>query len=99
MASGAMETLLDHVCQLASLPTRNETSSELLHRFVTYQDELAFNTLVQKYGRLVISVARQILCHEQDAEDAFQATFLILSRRAESIRNAESIASWLYGVA
>jgi RNA polymerase sigma factor (sigma-70 family) len=78
---------------------RTLTDSQLLERFVGARDELAFAELVQRHGRLVRSVCRQVLRHEHDAEDAFQATFLILARKAGSIHRREAVVSWLYGVA
>ncbi len=67
--------------------------------FTATQDELAFAELVARHGPLVLRVCRRVLHHEQDAEDAFQATFLILARCHGSIRKCESLTSWLYGVA
>jgi RNA polymerase sigma factor (sigma-70 family) len=75
------------------------TDAELLQRFVTLRDEAAFAALLRRHGRLVLAVCRRVLAHEQDAEDAFQATFLTLVRRAGSIRRTEAIGSWLYRVA
>ncbi len=72
---------------------------ELLGRFVTHRDEGAFSALVQRYGRLVWGVCRRFLHTQQDAEDAFQAVFLVLARKAGSIRKGEAVGSWLYGVA
>jgi RNA polymerase sigma factor (sigma-70 family) len=71
----------------------------LLEHFAVGQDAGAFSALVQRFGPLVLSVCRRVLHHEQDAEDAFQATFLVLARKAGSIRKRESVGSWLYGVA
>jgi RNA polymerase sigma factor (sigma-70 family) len=71
----------------------------LLERFTTRRDEEAFAVLVQRYGPMVLGVCRRALNHEQDAEDAFQATFLVLARNAGSVRKQESVGSWLYGVA
>jgi hypothetical protein len=58
---------------------------ELLERFVTWRDEAAFELLVWRHGSMVLSLCRRLLRHEQDAEDAFQATFLTLVRKAGSI--------------
>ena len=61
--------------------------------------ELAFSTLVERHGAMVWHVCRQVLGDSHDAQDAFQATFLVLLSRARSIRRRDSLASWLFGVA
>jgi RNA polymerase sigma factor (sigma-70 family) len=73
--------------------------SQLLGRYVANRDEAAFEVLVWRHGAMVYSLCRRLLRHEQDAEDAFQASFLALARKAASVRNGESLASWLYKVA
>src|SRR5262249_2790194 len=72
---------------------------QLLDRFVSNREETAFTALVQRHGPLVLGVCRRVFRHEHDAEDAFQATFLVLARKAASINKRASVGSWLYQVA
>ena len=72
---------------------------ELLERFLSRRDESAFTFLVRRHGPMVLGVCRRILGDPHEAEDVFQATFLVLVRRTRSIRRKESVGSWLYGVA
>ncbi len=72
---------------------------QLLERFATRRDELAFTALVERHGPMVQRVCRAALGDHHDAQDAVQATFLVLARSAGSIRRGDSLASWLYGVA
>jgi RNA polymerase sigma factor (sigma-70 family) len=77
------------------------SDGELLDLFTDRRDEtaeMAFATLVERHGAMVLRVCRSMLRDEHDAQDAFQATFLILVRRAGAIRKRESVGSWLYGV-
>src|SRR5262245_11225150 len=100
MSKGQLKVILRHLSKRSGPPVAADLSDgELLRRFAASREEGAFAVLVQRHGPLVLSVCRRVLRHEQDAEDAFQATFLVLARRAASIRRAESLASWLYGVA
>src|SRR5262245_41335644 len=75
------------------------TDGELLERFAWRRDETAFAVVVHRHGGLVLGVCRRILPIAQDAEDAYQATFLVLARKAHAFRSQKSIANWLYGVA
>jgi Sigma-70 region 2 len=78
------------------------TDGQLLERFTSRDDEaaeLAFAALVERHGPMVLRVCQSVLRGRHDAEDAFQATFLILVRKAASIRKQNSVASWLHGVA
>jgi RNA polymerase sigma factor (sigma-70 family) len=93
-------TILRHLRHLVGPPVRGELSDrQLLARFVECREEAAFAALVSRHGPLVLGVAWRILHHVQDAEDVFQATFLVLARKAGTIYWQESVANWLYEVA
>ncbi len=72
---------------------------QLLQQFIADRDEDAFATIVRRHGAMVLGVSRGVLRHRQDAEDVFQATFLVLARKAYTIRKHGSLSSWLHGVA
>ncbi|WP_406698895.1 sigma-70 family RNA polymerase sigma factor [Singulisphaera sp. Ch08] len=75
------------------------TDAQLLGRFLSRRDQAAFEALVARHGPMVFDVCRNLLRSPLDAEDAFQATFLILATQARSIRQRDSLGSWLFGVA
>jgi RNA polymerase sigma factor (sigma-70 family) len=95
-----MNGVVRHVRRLALLRSADGPSDqELLQSFLTRRDEAAFEALLRRHGPMVLGVCRRVLRHTQDAEDAFQATFLVLASRAGSVRSQELLGSWLYGVA
>lgn len=98
----ARATLVPVIRCLRSLATRGElgaTDAQLLDRYVHQRDEAAFELLVWRHGTMVYGVCQRILGHRQDAEDAFQAAFLALVRKAGSLRKREALGGWLYRVA
>src|SRR5437879_4218616 len=100
MAQQQASTLLRRVCQIGTEQAARELSDEqLLARFSAAQDAQAFEALVRRHGALVLGVCRRVLGDGPDAEDAFQATFLVLMRKAAGINHKERLAGWLYGVA
>jgi len=100
MPRASLHALVRHLRKLVATPAEPElTDTLLLQQFVRDQDEAAFAQLVARHGRLVWMVCRHLLANAEDAEDAFQATLLVLARKAGTIRKRRSVASWLYGVA
>src|SRR5207245_903095 len=75
------------------------TDGTLLERFLSRHDEAAFAALVRRHGPMVLGVCRRLLRDPHDAEDAFQATFLVAVRKASSVRPRDLFGNWLYGVA
>jgi RNA polymerase sigma factor (sigma-70 family) len=92
--------MLEQIRRIAGVPRATELSdAQLLERFVTGQDEGAFTALVRRHGPMVQGVCRRVLQNLHDAEDAFQATFLILARKAASISKPAALVGWLHEVA
>jgi RNA polymerase sigma factor (sigma-70 family) len=85
--------------QLAAQQHSGDSDEQLLHDFTTRRDDSAFAVLIRRHGPMVLHVCRRVLGHEQDAEDAFQATFLVLAQNAAALRNKTALASWLHGTA
>jgi len=100
MAHPHFAFLMRHIRRLTGVRgSESATDRQLLERFVLERDEAAFAELVQRHGSTVLGLCRRMLRDAHDADDAFQATFLVLVRRASAIRNRDSVGSWLYGVA
>ncbi len=103
MASRSSESAIRHVQALFDLGAAGTlTDGELLDRFLGGPGpaaEEAFGALVVRHGPMVLGVCRWALRDRQDTEDAYQATFLVLARKAGSIRRRDSLGTWLYGVA
>ncbi len=97
LASGAT---LRHLRELFNSGTAvGLTDGQLLARYAADRDGQAFAALVARHGPMVISTCRAILDHEHDVEDAFQATFLVLARKAGSVRAGDALGGWLHRVA
>jgi RNA polymerase sigma factor (sigma-70 family) len=100
MSSGQMSEVVQHLRRAALPPAVSALSDgELLERFVSRRDEAALGVLVRRHGPMVWGVCRRALANDPDAEDAFQATFLVLVRKAACVAPREMVANWLYGVA
>jgi RNA polymerase sigma factor (sigma-70 family) len=93
-----LNKVLDHLHRTLSPTGGDLTDGQLLARFIASRDEWAFAALVRRHGPMVLGVCRRMLRHVQDAEDCFQATFLVLARKASAVPR-EAVGSWLYSVA
>jgi RNA polymerase sigma factor (sigma-70 family) len=95
-----MRTVIRHLRRAVLLrPGDGPTDAQLLESFLTRGDEAAFEALLLRHGPMVLGVCRRLLGNPEDAEDAFQATFLVLVRKGVSIRPRDLVGNWLYGVA
>src|SRR5215471_10991398 len=90
--------VIEHLRKVVLCDGAGMGDGELLGRFIERRDGAALAALVKRHGPMVWSVCRRLLGHH-DAEDAFQATFLVLVHKASSIASREQLANWLYGVA
>jgi RNA polymerase sigma factor (sigma-70 family) len=100
MTGTPLAAVVRQVRRLAIRPAAEALSDQqLLHRYVVHHEEAAFAALVYRHAPLVLGVGRRVLHDWHAAEDVLQATFLLLARKAASIRNRDAVGSWLYGVA
>src|SRR3989442_439004 len=100
MATGQLNGVLHNLRRMALLRDAQALSdAELLQCFIANNEESAFAGLVHRHGPMVFSVCQRVLGNTQDAEDAFQAAFLVLARKAATIRPRTMVGNWLYGVA
>src|SRR5438128_12515815 len=97
MPTSQMNKVIEHLRRMVPDETA-PSDRELLECFITRRDEASFAILVRRHGAMVWGVCQRILGNHHDAEDAFQATFLVLVRKAASLASRELVANWLYGV-
>src|SRR5215510_12899706 len=91
--------LAARIRRLAAPEIEALTDAELVGRYSEHRDAAAFEVLVWRHGPMVWAACRRVLRHEQDAEDAFQATFLALARSAHTLGTRQAVAGWLHRVA
>ncbi len=99
MAAEPMNRVMRQLRRALLAQDDGRTDAQLLERFVAHRDEAAFAALVRRHGPMVLGVCRRTAGHADDADDAFQAVFLVLARKAASIRAPARLGAWLYGVA
>src|SRR5580765_3879244 len=97
MPAGQLECVIRHLGRVRQKEAVEAGDAELLELFVVRRDEGAFEMLVRRHGPMVLGVCKRILGNETDAEDAFQATFLVLVRKASSIIPRTQVGNWLHG--
>src|SRR5262249_36011202 len=100
MAERQRDSVLHHVCSLIDARrTEGLSDRDFLEAFLARRDEEAFAAVVRRHGPMVLGVCRRVLGHLQDAEDACQAVFLLLARKAATVRKRHALGSWLHGTA
>src|SRR5438067_1926863 len=100
MTRGPLTTIVRHLRRLTPPPSNCDVSDRrLMPQATEHCEEPALQTLIHQHGPMVLGVCRRRVCNAPDADDAFQATFLILRRKADSLDRRGSLASWVYRVA
>ena len=99
MANGPLSSVVEPLGTSCPGDAGGPSDRELLERFIQHRDEEAFAALVHRYGPLVLGVCRRVLRNWDDAQDAFQVTFLVLASKVATLQEPELLANWLYGVA
>jgi RNA polymerase sigma factor (sigma-70 family) len=99
MAVSPLDPVIHYLHRSLDSGSAPRSDGDLLARFTIDSDPEAFAALVQRYQAMVMNVCRRLLGNSADADDAFQATFFLLARKARSIRKRDSVGSWLHGVA
>src|SRR5262245_46123932 len=99
MPPSPLDPIVRRLRRIAAGGLDGSSDADLLGRFTGVHDEAAFTALVRRHGPMVLGVCRRLLRDPHDAEDACQATFLVLLQKAGSIRRRASLASWLHGTA
>jgi DNA-directed RNA polymerase specialized sigma24 family protein len=99
MPTSPISEVVQHLRRTLLQEGTNQTDGQLLESFVIRREQPGLELLVRRHGPMVWGLCRRILRNHHDAEDAFQATFLVLVRRAASISPRDMVGNWLYGVA
>jgi hypothetical protein len=99
MARGHLGLAITYLRRAIGGPGGDQTDRQLLERYAATKEEVAFETLVRRHGPMILGACRRVLGNVPDAEDAFQATFLVLAQKSGSVWWRQSVGSWLYTVA